>query len=305
MVVTEGKIYIKECMMEDLKWWKINATIGTNPIKNQNFSMEIYSDSSLSGWDCYCTDISTYGFWSKKEKEKHINYLELLAAFFALKSFASNLSENEVLLRLDNTTAISYINRVGGVKYPHLSELAREIWKWCEERKIWVTASYISSAENIQADRASRNTNIDTEWELSPSFFNQIEKSFGPFSVDLFATRLNKKCNRFYSRFPDPEAESVDAFTRSWRNEIFYAFPPFALILRTLRKIINDEDMGVLIVPLWPTQPWYPLFTSLLTEPIVTFELSNSLLVSPYRDKSHPLAPHLSSVAGKLSGQLS
>lgn len=301
----EGKIYIKECMMEDLNWWKINAAIGMNPIKNQNFSMEIYSDSSLSGWGCYCNDISTGGFWNKEEKKKHINYLELLAAFFALKSFASNLSENEVLLRLDNTTAISYVNRGGGVKYPHLSELAREIWKWCEERKIWITASYISSAENIQADKASRNTNIDTEWELSPSYFNQIEKRFGNFSVDLFATRLNKKCNRFYSRFPDPEAEAVDAFTKSWRNENFYAFPPFALILRTLRKIINDKTVGVLIVPLWSTQPWYPLFTSLLTEPIITFEPSNSLLVSPYRDKSHPLASRLSLVAGKLSGQLS
>lgn len=81
-------------------------------------------------------------------------------------------------------------------------------------------------------------------------FFVQIEKRFGPFSVDLFASRLNKKCNKFYSRFPDPEAESVDAFTRSWKNEFFYAFPPFALILRTLRKIINDKAIGVLVVPL-------------------------------------------------------
>lgn len=144
---------------------------------------------------------------------------------------------------------------------------------------------------------------MDTEWELSPLIFEQIEKRFESFSIDLFATRLNRKCNKFYSRFPDPEAESVDAFTRSWKNKFFYAFPPFALILRTLRKIINDKAVGVLIVPLWPTQPWYPLFTSLLTEPIITFNPSDSLLISPYRDKIHPLALYLSLVAGKLSGQ--
>lgn len=135
-------------------------------------------------------------------------------------------------------------------------------------------------------------------------FFDQIEKIFGPFSVDLFASRLNKKCNKFYSRFPDPEAESVDAFIKSWKNEFFYAFPPFALILRTIRKIINDKALGVLVVPLWSTQPWFPLFTSLLTEPTITLNPNNSLLLSPYRNEIHPLAPHLSLVVGKLSGQL-
>ncbi|XP_070152512.1 uncharacterized protein [Polyergus mexicanus] len=74
-------------------------------------------------WGCYCNDISTFGFWNEKEKKRHINYLELLAAFFALKCFASNLSQSEVLLRLDNTTAISYVNRAGGVQLFNLMNL--------------------------------------------------------------------------------------------------------------------------------------------------------------------------------------
>lgn len=168
-------------MIDDLNWWKINAAIGSNPIRTKNFCMEIYSDSSLSGWGCYHNGKSTFGFWNKEEKKKHINYLELLAAFFALKCFASNLSQSEVLLRLDNTTAISYVNRAGGVQFPHLSNLARDIWEWCERRQIWLQASYISSAENVQADRASRNTNVDTEWELSPLAFEKIEKKVWSF----------------------------------------------------------------------------------------------------------------------------
>lgn len=211
----DGKIYIKECMVEDLTWWKHNASIGSNPIKTQNFSLEIFSDSSLSGWGCYCNGVSASGFWNEQEERNHINYLELLAAFFALKCFASDSSQCEILLRLDNTTAISYINRAGGVQFPHLSELSRKIWNWCEKRKIWLKASYISSKENVEADRASRISNIDTEWELSQAAFDQINTLFGPFSVDLFASRLNNKCKRFFSRFPDPEAESIDAFTKS------------------------------------------------------------------------------------------
>lgn len=297
----EGKMMIIKSMLEDLEWWKLNAIIGSNPIRTQNFTTEIFSDSSLTGWGCYCNGSKAFGFWNKQERKKHINYLELLAAFFAVKCFASQLSQCEVLLRLDNTTAIAYVNRAGGVQFSHLDELSRQIWEWCEERKIWLKASYIPSAENIEADRASRNINEDSE--ISQTAFKQIEKQFGPFSVDLFASRLNAKSQKFYSRFPDPEADTVDAYTISWKNENFYAFPSFALILRTLRKIIIDRAISIMVVPLWPTQPWYPLFTSLLIEPTIIFKPDSTLLTSPYRNSSHPLASHFSLVAGKLSGQ--
>ncbi|KYM99507.1 hypothetical protein ALC62_09747, partial [Cyphomyrmex costatus] len=116
-----------------------------------------------------------------------------------------------------------------------------------------------------------------------------------------FASRTNKKCKTFYSRFPDPDASAVDAFTVSWRNKNFYAFPPFALILRTLRKIMIDQAKGVVVVPLWSSQPWFPLYNSLLTSEPLIFKPSKRLLISPYRNKKHPLASHLSLVAGMLS----
>jgi len=121
----------------------------------------------------------------------------LLAAFFALECFVSELRNCEILLRLDNTTAIAYINKAGGVQLPHLSELARKIWKWCESRSLWIVASYIPSATNVEADRASRITNIDTEWELNKESYKRIVQIFGPFSIDLFASKANRKCRRF------------------------------------------------------------------------------------------------------------
>lgn len=168
-----------------------------------------------------------------------------------------------------------------------------------------MVASYIPSKVNVEADRASRQVNLDTEWELSGTSFQKVLRYFGPFSIDLFASRINKKCSRFYSRYPDPDAELVDAFTFSWRDEKFYAFPPFALILPALRKIINDEASGVLVVPYWPAQPWYPLFTSLLCQPPLIFEPKINLLQSPFRQQNHPLASKLSIMVGRLSGRLS
>ena len=87
-----------------------------------------------------------------------------------------------------------------------------------------------------------------------------LARIFGGFEIDLFASNINTKCSPFILWFLDPEAESVDAFTRSSENDYFYAFPPFALALRTLKKIKTDKAEGVVVLPLWPSQPWFPLF---------------------------------------------
>lgn len=80
----------------------------------------------MTGWGAHCNGASIHGLWNTEKQRWHINYLELLAAFLALKSFASGLSNCEVLLRIDNSTAI-YVNKAGGVKFPYLSDLAKQI----------------------------------------------------------------------------------------------------------------------------------------------------------------------------------
>ncbi|XP_015429181.1 PREDICTED: uncharacterized protein LOC107185918 [Dufourea novaeangliae] len=187
----------------------------------------------------------------KSERTYHINCLELVAAFFGFKCFANNLSKCEILLRIDNTTAVSYINRMGEIQYSRVNDITRNIWKWCEEREIWLCASYITSKENVEADRGSRVKNIDTEWDLSNTAFSQIVKAFGTPSIDLFAPRCNSKCNDYCSWHRDPEALAVDAFTLNWKHVNFYAFPPFSMILKVLRKIIQDQAQGILVFPKW------------------------------------------------------
>lgn len=299
----EEKLYIDKIITDELSWWERNIAVGSNPIRTQNFSLEIFTDASLTGWGAHCNGKSAQGFWTNEEKNTSINYLELLAARFGLRCFAADLTKCEILLRIDNTSAISYINRTGGIQYPHLNELTRKIWQWCERRNIWIFATYIPSRENKEADKASRKINIDTEWELCNGAFENINENFGPFTIDLFATRLNKKCARFCSRFPDPEAMTVDAFTISWTKEKLYAFPPFAIALKTLRKIILDKAEGTIILPFWPTQPWYPLFTSLLISSPIILKPNKDLLISPFRNETHPLAKKLSLIAGNISGK--
>lgn len=298
----DSTMQLHPSLQSDFSWWIDHIMTSNNSIRDGNYALEIFSDASLTGWGASCNREKTGGFWNAQEADNHINFLELLAALNGLKCFAKDLKQREILLRIDNTTAISYINRYGGVQYIKLNNIAREIWLWCEERQLIVYASYIKSKDNIEADEESRRSNIDTEWCLSQSAFDRITTTFGLPEIDLFASQINAKCKNYISWKRDPEAFEIDAFTVDWSSYFFYAFPPFSLILKALRKIINEKATGIIVVPYWPSQPWYPIFMKLVIHEPIYFDPGPQLLLSPFRT-CHPLWKRLTLVSALLSAK--
>lgn len=296
------KMFINSNLHDDLMWWITGIEKSFNPIRTDKYDTVIYSDASRTGWGAACDGETAGGNWNASQLQNHINYLELKAAFYALKTFANHLYDCNILLRVDNSTALSYINRMGGVRFTHLNELSREIWQWCEQRNLNIFASYIKSADNVEADRASRDLKIDTEWELADYAFEQIVKSLGSPEFDLFASMQNHKCERYASWKLDPQSEIIDSFTFSWQKIDFYAFPPFCLVTKVLQKIKSDKAEGIIVVPYWPSQPWYPMYQKMITSREIIFEPNKSLLHSPFREV-HPLHADLSLVASKVSGR--
>lgn len=216
---------------------------------------------------------------------------------------ATSISPLLKCLKILTNPPLRYVHRMGGVQYPHLNYLANMIWKWCGERHIFIFASYIKSALNVEADSESRKFNVYTEWELQSQLFSRIIQCLGNPDIDLFASRVNAKCTKYISWKRDPYAYNIDAFTIDWSPYFFYAFPPIALILKTLNKIISDKATGIVVVPQWPSQPWYPLFISLSVGEVMIFPPSKYLLSSTFRS-IHPLHQHLTLVASVLSGKV-
>ena len=153
---------------------------------------------------------------------------------------------------------------MGGVRFDRFRKLSREIWQWAESRRIILIASYIPSKSNVVADGLSRIKNVDIEWELNNKYYHQIINQFGEPSIDLFASYPNEKCKVFISWKPESEAVFIHVFTLKWSQFDFYAFPPFSLILKALAKIKREKATGILVVPYWKNQPWFPLFKSLI-----------------------------------------
>ena len=104
-----------------------------------------------------------------------------------------------MLVRLDNTTSVAYINSMGGTKSVDCNDMARSIWKWCIERDIWITAAHLPGKQNVEADERSRKFNDRTEWKLNKQEFEKLVDHFGLPEIDLFASRLNAQLDRYLS----------------------------------------------------------------------------------------------------------
>ena len=139
---------------------------------------------------------------------------------------------------------------------------------------------------------------------MSPTLFDTITCQFFYPQVDLFASRLNRQVDTFVSWKPEPEAWAVDAFSLNWKDFMFYAFPPFSVLGQVLNKIIEDQASGILVMPLWPTQPWFPVMLSLLMDhPRHIMPDSRNLQLRGKPLALHPLHKRLHLLVIHLSGQ--
>ncbi|XP_068690471.1 uncharacterized protein [Montipora foliosa] len=274
----------------DLQWVIENVTQCNGRLfQVPKIDIYIQSDASLIGCGAVSGSLSASGRWSQSESKRHINYLELLASFHALQCFVPNSRSIHVRLALDNSTAVAYINNMGGVRSPLLDSLSRSIWEWCKLRDIFISAQHIPGKANNQADTLSREISSNLEWSLNGEVFQDIiSQTFTP-EIDLFASRLNAKTAKLISWHPQPGAVATDAFSLSWANMNCYAFPPFSLLPGVLAKIRHDKALVLLIVPVWPTQSWYPLLLQLSTVQPILLPRVDNLLSLPHNPEQHPV----------------
>ena len=78
----------------------------------------------------------------------------------------------------------------GSTVSEELVNLTKDLWLWCLERNIHITAQHLPGAQNFIADAESRSQTDRTDWKLNPYIFHKIQRIFGPLEVNLYETRL-------------------------------------------------------------------------------------------------------------------
>ena len=123
--------HLTEAARKELTWWQEHLTKWNGRcLLQQTPDMVIETDASTTGWGACCRGVRTGGPWSQTEKMSHINCLELLAAKLAVMCFAKGKRNILIHLKMDNTTALTYINKFGGTVSSELNQLTKSLWTY-------------------------------------------------------------------------------------------------------------------------------------------------------------------------------
>ncbi len=113
------------------------------------------TDASLTGWGAVMSGRPAHGLWSGCHHMLHINCLEMLAVFRALKHFLPDLRDRHVLVRTDNTAVVFYLNHQGGLRSHPLYKLAHQMLVWSQDKLLSLRAVHIPGHLNIRADSSA------------------------------------------------------------------------------------------------------------------------------------------------------
>ena len=291
-------------LIEHLNWWtnRENLEKGVR-FRPESQSLTLTSDSSKEGWGAHILDQEVSGKWTMSEALKHINFLELKAVYLALQALKDLVSGQAVRARVDNTTAMFYINKMGGTHSQSLCSLTWDLMHWCKENCVRLKATYLAGVYNLIADMLSRKSKVfPNEWTLCRNVVARIFKDLGRPHIDLFASSINNRLPTFVSMVEEENSFAVDALALSWEGMFAYAFPPISLIPRVLQKIKCHNCTVILVVPKWPGRPWYSELLDLLIDYPVRIPVKQGVLFQPHNRKLvHQDLDYLNLTAFKLS----
>jgi hypothetical protein len=304
------KITLSPSSIDELRWWTSPniQTFNGQSLQTCPIEMVVSTDASLRGWGATWPGTTIGGQWLPEEAQLHINLLELKAAYLALLALFKSTTPvpQHILLQMDNSTAVAYINKRGGTRSHTLSMQATDLWAAVLSAGSWVTAKHIPGTSNEVADTASRQFDSHSEWKLHTEIFQRIVRRYYRPLVDLFASRINNQLPQYVSRYPDPGAVATDAFLCDWNQRRSWIFPPVVLIPRILRKLSADKATALILAPHWKGQPWFPTLLDMLVDYPRQLPQQPGLIRLPFDpEREHPLHHKLHLTVWPVSGKAS
>ena len=295
----EDNVVLSPSIKKEIIFWKENIDILNCRSITMNKPPVIFNviegDASSTGCGSWLNrENMAARIFSPEERETHSTFRELANVHFSLLAFLPKIKNSTVKFLVDNQSAVHILEN-GSMK-PEMQFFATEVFHFCFKNDIKLKVEWIPREENVLADQASREADVvDVEdWSLTNSFFEILNNTHGPFSLDAFANFYNNKVKRFYSLFHCPGSAGVDAFTQNWEGENVLMVPPVSAVGRALRHLLLCRAKGVLVVPRWPSSYFWPLIHNEFFRYITDIKIfkgnkvlchglnKNSLLGAPY-----------------------
>ena len=253
LITDEVKSEIHFWLTEIAKFNGQNIWVGPSALR------VVYTDASQTGYAGYTVQHGCHiaqGLWLPNEASKSSTWREIRAVRQVLEALESKLANQRVRWFTDNQNVVRIL-QVGSRK-PDLQGEALAIFSISLSQHIHLEPEWIPRKNNELADYLSRIVDYD-DWSLSRGTFRELDKVWGPHTVDRFASHYNTQLPRFNSRFWNPGSEAVDAFTVDWRDENNWLCPPVYLVPRVVQHARMCKAKGTLVVPEWPSAPFWPI----------------------------------------------
>ena len=253
-----------QSVINELLYWKSNVvSLNVRKLPEGVLSPSVVVHSDASGYACGAFSCQLqhifHKMWTDCEAAMSSSWRELKSIELYLHSSQCDLKGKTVKVFTDNKSCVSIISC--GSSKPHLHELSLSIFELCAKNDISLEVQWIPRDLNTQADQISKFFDFD-DWAVSTEFFQFVDALYGPHTVDRFADGTNTKLPVFFSRFLTPGTSGVDAFSVSWEGENNWLVPPIYLVPRVIQHCVASGAVGTLVVPKWPSSPFWPLIFS-------------------------------------------
>jgi len=159
----------------------------------------------------------------------------------------------------DNQNAVTVCSK--GSNKPRLQKFAKAIHNLCEKFSVQMNPVWIPRDLNNFADMLSKTVDYE-DYYVTQEFFELVCNDFDltP-AIDCFANNNNSKTTSFFSLTYCPRTVGIDAFQHNWKNYgPAWLFPPPRLLLRTLRHLQNCQGEGIILLPQWKNNFFYPAY---------------------------------------------
>jgi hypothetical protein len=241
--------------------------------------LTIWTDASDQAWGWTMPSVvEGQGFFMEEDLIQHITWKELHAVTEALRVLGQSHNSKTIRLMTDNQVVMHVVNK-GASRSRQLMTEFRLMSELCLQHGFRLQANYLPSLQNSRADFLSRMIPA-SEWSLSEDLLARLQYKYQTFEVDRFATQETSVCKRYNSLVLTPGSLG-NAFNLNWAGTFNLVNPPFALISRVLTKMKLESAGGIVIVPYWPSQPWWPILTELSMEITVLSRLETIQAVIP------------------------
>jgi len=190
---------------------------------------------------------------NQQERQQSSGFRELMTVKHTLIDMSERRRAEEgttVYWLTDSENLVRFLTKGSGKK--HVQEEVLLVLKIARQIGIELKPIHLlrSDPRIQQADAGSKSKNSD-DWSIDAESFQQLEETFGPFSVDLFASDHNHRVEKFYAQFFSVKAAGVEALSQDWSGENAWVCPPVKHVISVIRKVKQESMTGVLIVPDW------------------------------------------------------